>query len=96
MSLTTDAAVPNNGEAGTGTRVIAARGITEHFGSIQALRSVDLDVHRGEVVGLMGDNGAGKSTLVNILSEALQPNTVATTANVGSPAVSRYCSETSA
>ena len=35
---------------------------------------MDLDVHKGEVVGLIGDNGAGKSTLVNILSGALQPN----------------------
>ena len=32
-----------------------------------------MDVHKGEVVGLIGDNGAGKSTLVNILSGALQP-----------------------
>jgi ABC-type sugar transport system ATPase subunit len=55
--------------------VIAVRGITKHFGSIQALRGVDLEVRRGEVVGLVGDNGAGKSTLVNILSGALQPNT---------------------
>jgi simple sugar transport system ATP-binding protein len=54
--------------------VIAVKGIAKHFGSIQALRSVDLDVRKGEVVGLIGDNGAGKSTLVNILSGALQPN----------------------
>ena len=54
--------------------VIAVRGITKHFGSIQALRGVDLQVRKGEVVGLVGDNGAGKSTLVNILSGALQPN----------------------
>ena len=54
--------------------VIAVRGITKHFGSVQALRGVDLEVRRGEVVGLVGDNGAGKSTLVNILSGALQPN----------------------
>jgi ABC-type sugar transport system ATPase subunit len=54
--------------------VIATRGITKHFGSVQALRGVDLDVYAGEVVGLVGDNGAGKSTLVNILSGALQPN----------------------
>lgn len=54
--------------------VISTRGITKHFGSVQALRGVDLDVYAGEVVGLVGDNGAGKSTLVNILSGALQPN----------------------
>jgi len=54
--------------------VIATRGITKHFGSVQALRGVDLDVYAGEVVGLVGDNGAGKSTLVNILSGALRPN----------------------
>jgi ABC-type sugar transport system ATPase subunit len=57
-----------------GVPVIAVRAITKHFGSIQALRGVDLEVNRGEVVGLVGDNGAGKSTLVNILSGALQPN----------------------
>ncbi|SRR5579875_134922 len=54
--------------------VIAARGVTKHFGSVQALRGVDLDIYAGEVVGLVGDNGAGKSTLVNILSGGLQPN----------------------
>jgi len=54
--------------------VISARGIAKHFGSVQALRGVDLDIYPGEIVGLVGDNGAGKSTLVNILSGALQPN----------------------
>ena len=54
--------------------VVAVRGITKHFGSVQALRGVDLDVYEGEVVGLVGDNGAGKSTLVNIISGGLQPN----------------------
>jgi ABC-type sugar transport system ATPase subunit len=53
---------------------ISTRGITKHFGTVEALRGVDLDVRAGEIVGLVGDNGAGKSTLVNILSGALQPN----------------------
>ncbi|MGH9107465.1 MAG: ATP-binding cassette domain-containing protein [Acidimicrobiales bacterium] len=54
--------------------VIAVRGVAKHFGSVRALRGVDLDVFGDEVVGLVGDNGAGKSTLVNILSGGLQPN----------------------
>jgi ABC-type sugar transport system ATPase subunit len=69
-----DGALPGD-EGGDGrVPVIAARGITKHFGSVQALRGVDIDVYPGEVVGLVGDNGAGKSTLVNILSGGLQPN----------------------
>ena len=54
--------------------VVAVRGVSKHFGSVQALRGVDLDVYEGEVVGLVGDNGAGKSTLVNIISGGLQAN----------------------
>jgi len=74
MSCSTDGVIPESAASGTGTPVIAVRGLAKHFGRVQALRSVDLDVHKGEVVGLIGDNGAGKSTLVNILSGALQPN----------------------
>lgn len=54
--------------------MLAARQITKHYGSVHALRGVDLQVRSGEVVGLVGDNGAGKSTLVNILAGALQPS----------------------
>jgi simple sugar transport system ATP-binding protein len=61
-------------EPGTGEPIISTRGLTKHFGSVQALRGVDLDIRPGEVLGLVGDNGAGKSTLVNILSGALRPN----------------------
>ncbi len=41
---------------------------------MQALDVIDLDVHRGEVVGLIGPNGAGKSTLVNVLSGFDRPD----------------------
>ncbi|HEV7283730.1 MAG TPA: ATP-binding cassette domain-containing protein, partial [Kaistia sp.] len=41
--------------------VLELKGISKHFGAIQALNDVSLTIEPGEVVGLMGDNGAGKS-----------------------------------
>jgi ABC-type sugar transport system ATPase subunit len=56
----------------TATPVIEARGVTKRYGPATALSGVDIAVHPGEVVGLVGDNGAGKSTLVKILSGAIR------------------------
>jgi D-xylose transport system ATP-binding protein len=48
--------------------VLSLRGICKRFGAVKALTNVDLDVHAGEVVALVGDNGAGKSTLIKVMS----------------------------
>jgi simple sugar transport system ATP-binding protein len=53
---------------------IEVTGIKKRFGSIEALRGVDLAVWPGEVVGLVGDNAAGKSTLTKIISGAYVPD----------------------
>ncbi|MFJ3791575.1 ATP-binding cassette domain-containing protein [Kitasatospora sp. NPDC090091] len=52
----------------TGAPVLALREVSKRFGAVQALTDVDLDVHAGEVVALVGDNGAGKSTLVKTIA----------------------------
>jgi D-xylose transport system ATP-binding protein len=56
-----------------GELVLSLRGISKNFGAVSALTDIDLDVHAGEVVALVGDNGAGKSTLVKILAGVHQP-----------------------
>ncbi|MBC8136227.1 MAG: sugar ABC transporter ATP-binding protein [Fibrella sp.] len=64
MSLTPDA-----------TPILAMRGISKRFAGVQALRDVDVEVHSGEVVALLGENGAGKSTLMKVLGGIHQPDT---------------------
>lgn len=54
--------------------VIEMQGIVKTFGPIQALRGVDLQLDRNEVLGLVGDNGAGKSTLMKVLTGVYQPD----------------------
>ena len=50
------------------TPTLELRGISKHFGSVQALSEVDFFVHDGEVMALVGDNGAGKSTLIKCVA----------------------------
>jgi ABC-2 type transport system ATP-binding protein len=50
------------------------RGLSKRYGSVAALRGVDLEVGDGELVGLLGPNGSGKSTLVKIAVGLVRPS----------------------
>ncbi len=47
--------------------VISVRGLRKSYGSREAVRGIDLDVHRQEIFAVLGPNGAGKTTTVEIL-----------------------------
>jgi ABC-type sugar transport system ATPase subunit len=54
--------------------LLKVRGIEKHFGAVQALYAVDLDLPAGQVTALCGDNGAGKSVLTKCVSGVYQPD----------------------
>ena len=56
----------------TAVPTLAVRGATKRFGAVVGLDGVDLEIHRGQVLALLGDNGAGKSTLIKCLSGAIR------------------------
>ena len=47
--------------------------ICKSFGPTEVLHGIDLEIHKGEVVALLGENGAGKSTVSNVIAGAIAP-----------------------
>ncbi len=67
MNSPTDAPAP-------GAPVVRLDGVSRRFGDRLALSGIDLDVHRGERVALLGSSGAGKSTLLSLLNGSVRPS----------------------
>ena len=61
-------------QRGTGVREVLSRLVNPRYRTVEALRGIDLTIHRGEIVAVAGPNGAGKSTTVKLLSGLLAPD----------------------
>ena len=55
--------------------MLELRSLSRHFGGVKAVDGIDLDVKRGEILGLIGPNGSGKSTTVNLIAGLYKPTT---------------------
>ena len=53
--------------------VLETRGLTKHYGGVEALTGADFTIRRGEHVAIVGDNGAGKSTFVRNITGVERP-----------------------
>jgi len=63
--------IPRSGQSGE--LILSVEGVTKQFTGVRALSDVTLQVHRGEILGLVGPNGSGKSTMVNVISGLYKP-----------------------
>jgi ABC-2 type transport system ATP-binding protein len=52
---------------------IRTEGLTKHYGEVEALNDLDLEVHPGEVFGFLGPNGAGKTTMIRTVLDLIRP-----------------------
>jgi branched-chain amino acid transport system ATP-binding protein len=53
--------------------LLAARNLTKSFGGLRAVDAVDLELRKGEILGVIGPNGAGKTTLFSLIAGSIPP-----------------------
>src|SRR5579859_1819937 len=64
----------SEGSSATGVPLLAIRGVSKHFGPVQALRRISFDIPPGRVTALAGDNGAGKTVTIKTIAGLWEPD----------------------
>jgi branched-chain amino acid transport system ATP-binding protein len=54
--------------------LLAARGLSKRFGGLKAVDEIDLELRKGEILGVIGPNGAGKTTLFSLIAGSIPPS----------------------
>lgn len=70
----TEPAAPGAQPARSGEVLLRTQGLAKSFRGVKALSGVDVEVRRGEILGLLGPNGSGKSTFINVVSGHYVPS----------------------
>ena len=63
----------DNSRFKAGDVLLEVRGLEKHFGHLKVLRGIDIDIHKGEVVAVIGPSGSGKSTFIRCLNRLEEP-----------------------
>jgi ABC-2 type transport system ATP-binding protein len=58
----------------TNQSAIRTEGLTKHYGNVEALNNLDLDIEKGEIFGFLGPNGAGKTTTIRTMLDEIRPS----------------------
>ena len=53
--------------------LLQVQGLKKHFGKLKVLDGIDIDIHKGEVVAVIGPSGSGKSTFIRCLNRLEEP-----------------------
>jgi branched-chain amino acid transport system ATP-binding protein len=73
MTAATTATRPD-GAARAGAPLLDVRGIRKRFGGVEAVKNISLQIHAGEILGLIGPNGSGKSTVMKLIMGIERPD----------------------
>ena len=65
--------------------LLSIQGVSKSFAEVEALHEINLEIHSGEIVGLVGSNGAGKTTLLRLMAGVYKPSSGSVLLSNGEP-----------